>query len=92
MSEKKSLFGPVALVFANVHTGTTRILRPIVDLLTCKFCGICEKYCPTEVMQIEGQKSNRDLTIDLDYCKGCGICADVCPQDSISMVPERKQP
>jgi 2-oxoacid:acceptor oxidoreductase delta subunit (pyruvate/2-ketoisovalerate family) len=91
MPEKKSLLGPVALVFTSARTGAWRILRPVVDLEKCKFCDLCQKFCPTDVVEIRGKKPDRELYFDLDYCKGCGICADVCPQDSISMVPERKQ-
>jgi len=91
MTEKRALLGPVAVVFASAHTGSWRLVRPVVDRLKCKICNICQKFCPTDVVEIRGEKSDRELVFDLNYCKGCGICADVCPTDAIAMVPERKQ-
>lgn len=97
MAEKtKTIYGPCALVYCSTKTGTWRIVRPQVDDEKCVLCGICEKYCPTGVVNTikteteDKKKPEGNVEIDMTYCKGCGICANVCPKDSITMIDERE--
>ena len=93
---QKVLLGPCALIFCSTETGTWRVLRPSINAEVCIYCGICEKYCPTDVMTVTKDKSSSKgkpsgrVEIDFTYCKGCGICANVCPKGSISMIDERE--
>ncbi len=68
-------------------TGGWRTFKPTVDSNKCIKCGICEKFCPEGIIDIDPQKG---AVINYDYCKGCGICANVCPVKAISMELERK--
>lgn len=92
----KTIYGPCALVFCSTPTGTWRIVRPLIDEEKCVLCGICEKHCPTGVMNTKKEKTSDPkrvtgtVEIDLTYCKGCGICANICPKDSIQMIDERE--
>ena len=89
-TQGKTILGPCALVFCSALTGTWRVVRPVVDMSSCIQCGICEKYCPTDVMTTGKKGIDEEVIIDFTYCKGCGICADVCPQNAIEMVDERQ--
>ena len=67
-------------------TGSWRDQKPVIDLKSCKACGICEEVCPDNSVYEEDET----YCIDYDYCKGCGLCAYECPTDAIEMVPEEK--
>jgi pyruvate ferredoxin oxidoreductase delta subunit len=67
-------------------TGSWRDQKPVIDLESCKSCGICEEVCPDNSVYEEDEI----YCIDYDYCKGCGLCAYECPTDAIEMVPEEK--
>ena len=93
---QKVYLGPCALIFASSETGTWRVVRPSINTEVCIYCGICAKYCPTDVMTVtkdkssDTEKSIGSVGIDFRYCKGCGICANVCPKGAISMIDERE--
>ncbi|MGI9952150.1 4Fe-4S binding protein [Moorellaceae bacterium AZ2] len=85
----KYLYGPVATIFASTRTGSWRIVRPVVQQDRCTRCGTCAKYCPLDIIEVDREKREKEVTMDLEYCKGCGICANVCPRKCIDMVSER---
>ncbi len=64
-----------------------RTFRPVVDSSKCIKCGICEKFCPEGIIDIDPEKGAQ---VDYDYCKGCGICANECPVKAIKMELEKK--
>jgi len=88
--KRSRVLGPVAHVYAAANTGSWRIDRPIVNYEACIKCGTCEKYCPTNVIEVRKDQAEC-VVIDYNYCKGCGICANECPKKCISMVPERSE-
>lgn len=89
---EKRLYGPVALIFNSVNTGSWRIIRPAVDESQCSTCGQCSMFCPTEVIVVHKDGGGKkEVAIDWNYCKGCGICADVCPRNCIEMVKENEE-
>lgn len=83
----KLLYGPVATIFASTNTGSWRIVRPVINYSECIKCGSCQKFCPTDVIEII-EDAVQCIEIDWNYCKGCGVCADVCVKNCISMVEE----
>ena len=89
-TKRRYLLGPCALNFDSSKTGAWRIVRPKVDVEKCILCGICEKHCPPNIIEVvKKNQPNAGIYFDFDYCKGCGICADVCPKDAVNMVPEK---
>lgn len=78
------LVGPCSVKISDVHTGTWRYRRPVIDHKKCILCGICADYCPCGVVEQAGQK----MVIDYTYCKGCGICTVECPKKAIGFVLE----
>lgn len=90
-ASKKRYLGPVATIFTSTNTGAWRIVRPVVDQSQCVLCGICQKYCPTDVIEIRKDGEPRGVIFDFNYCKGCGICANICPKKCISMSAERSE-
>jgi len=86
--KKYRILGPVALGFESVKTGSWRLERPKVEYSQCVKCGICEKYCPVNVISIH-KDEEECIQFIWDYCKGCGICENVCPKKCINMVDER---
>lgn len=89
--EFRVLYGPVAVIFDGVQTGSWRIFRPEVDETQCAGCALCQTFCPADVIDIHTQdKDLKVIEIDWTFCKGCGICANVCPKKCIKMVKERQ--
>ncbi|MFC2141171.1 4Fe-4S binding protein [Acidobacteriota bacterium] len=88
--KNKKLYGPVATIFCSTNTGSWRILRPAVNYTECSKCGNCQKFCPTDVIEIK-EDAVECIEIDWNYCKGCGICANVCVKKCISMVEEESE-
>jgi 2-oxoacid:acceptor oxidoreductase delta subunit (pyruvate/2-ketoisovalerate family) len=74
--------GPVATVVTDSDTGSWRVEAPECDEKACIRCGICVKFCPANVIELEKGKA---LAIDMRFCKGCGICSQVCPRHCITM-------
>ena len=56
----------------------------------CIGCGLCEKICISNCIQIDtkygakGRKVVRGYTINLGRCIYCGYCAEVCPELAIT--------
>lgn len=90
MSKLKAdkLLGPVGYLPADSKTGTWRLERPVINEDNCILCGICSKYCPLWVIDIN--KFEEEININYEYCKGCGICANVCPKQTIDMKNEEE--
>lgn len=86
-SGKRNLLGPVATEFGAASTGNWRLERPKVDFSRCIKCRTCERYCPTNVIEIK-PKEEECVYINFTYCKGCGICTNVCPEQCIELIPE----
>ncbi len=61
-----------------VGTGTRAIA--IIDQEKCSGCGICIPVCPTQAIQMEGEKA-----VVKDGCTACARCVGVCPTGAISI-------
>ena len=57
-------------------------MYPIVDQEKCNGCGNCAEICPSEVYEIEGDKSNPTHPED---CIECWACVNQCPTESIQL-------
>lgn len=67
------------------HTGSWRIVRPLIDLDACTRCGICFAYCPDGAITLNAEGYP---VIDYDNCKGCMICHEECP---VKCIQEQKE-
>ena len=52
-----------------------------VDSGACTGCGACVDCCPSESIEMDGDKA----IIVVDKCVDCGVCVDECPVEAISM-------
>ncbi len=48
---------------------------------SCKGCGICVAFCPTDVLKVV--EDNKCKIIALDKCIKCGQCELRCPDFAI---------
>lgn len=88
--EVRYILGPLATEFSNVPTGTWRTTRPVIDTSRCTLCRQCTLVCPTDVIVINPESSNK-IEILYDYCKGCGICERGCVNKCIVMEKENEK-
>jgi len=57
-------------------------MYPLVNLEKCNGCGNCIEICPSEVYQIEMDKSN---PAHPEECIECWACVNQCPVESIQL-------
>ena len=65
---------------AERHTGSWRVLRPVLDRAVCTRCCLCLARCPDGAIRLDDEGYP---AIDYDNCKGCMICARECPLHGI---------
>ncbi|MDP6469384.1 MAG: 4Fe-4S dicluster domain-containing protein [Pseudomonadales bacterium] len=59
-----------------------------IDLDKCNGCRICTLICPSNVLELFGEKHNRRARIKegLVMCLACDNCHAICDRDAISIV------
>jgi len=60
-------------------------MYPLVDQDKCLGCGNCVEICPSEVYQMEEDKSN---PIYPEECIECWACVNQCPAESIQLTDD----
>ena len=58
-----------------------------VDEDLCTGCGVCEKRCQMDAIEIIDDLSN----INLDRCIGCGVCVPTCPEEAIELIEKEEK-
>ena len=48
----------------------------------CKGCGLCVDICPTEVYELQDEKS---VPVNAEECLGCESCVEVCEEEAITV-------
>ena len=60
-------------------------MYPVVDEDKCTGCGNCVEICPSEVYQMEEDKSN---PVHPEECIECWACVNQCPAESIQLTED----
>ena len=60
-------------------------MYPVVNRDICKGCGNCVEICPSEVYQMEDDKSN---PIHPEECIECWACVSQCLAESIQLTED----
>ena len=62
--------------------GDKTIYEIIVDSEKCMGCGECVDICPSEVYELQDDKS---VPVNAEECVGCESCVEVCEQGTITV-------
>jgi NAD-dependent dihydropyrimidine dehydrogenase PreA subunit len=54
----------------------------VVDSDKCEGCEECVEVCPTDVFEMEDDKS---VPVNAEECLGCESCIEVCDQEAITV-------
>ena len=61
----------------------------------CVACGTCMRFCPTNVIKVQGEKENAAgakratlYFIDFSHCSLCGLCVVNCPTQTLKFSKE----
>lgn len=54
----------------------------VVDPDKCEGCEECIEVCPTDVFEMEDDKS---VPVNAEECLGCESCIEVCDQEAITV-------
>ena len=58
------------------------MFTPTVDKDKCTGCAECVEVCPTEVFEMEDEKSE---VVNAEECLGCESCVEVCEAEAITV-------
>ena len=58
---------------------------PEVDAEKCVGCGECVDICPSEVFELQNEKS---VPVNAEECVGCESCIEVCEEDAITVTED----
>ena len=53
-----------------------------IDSEKCTGCGECIDICPSEVLELQDEKS---VPVNAEECVGCESCMEVCEQEAITV-------
>ncbi|MEE9436097.1 MAG: NADH-quinone oxidoreductase subunit I [Candidatus Adiutricales bacterium] len=80
----------VKLEMDPAYRGHIELTKMLDEGHFCVACGTCVRACPSDVIKVQGIKSEAGsgktgilFLIDYSRCSLCGICVDVCPVDAL---------
>ena len=61
-----------------------------IELELCIFCGLCQKKCPTDAIEVHKQVTGwKDETkswqVEKSKCISCGCCVEICPKKCLHL-------
>lgn len=65
----------------------TRGKIDLIDIHDCIFCGMCQRQCPADAIEVDRKASK--WTYWPYKCIACDSCVRACPKNDIAMSPER---
>ena len=75
---KNYLYNPIGFIVKSHCINNLGFKKMKVDKERCTSCGLCEKICPMNNIQVEGEKISFD-----NKCEMCFACIHRCPQKAI---------
>ena len=58
---------------------------PFIDMSRCTGCGLCVQRCPTNAVEMVG---DRPQIVRPQDCAYCGLCEEMCPVEAIALAYE----
>jgi 2-oxoglutarate ferredoxin oxidoreductase subunit delta len=65
-----------------------KLKRHVIEHQWCKGCGICVRFCPKQVLELD--ESEKVRAVRAEDCVCCRMCEMRCPDLSISIETEQK--
>lgn len=60
-----------------------------IDLELCTGCGMCENYCPMDVIRFNKETRTPEIKYP-QHCMLCILCQMKCHAKAITVAPEKK--
>jgi NAD-dependent dihydropyrimidine dehydrogenase PreA subunit len=78
------LFRDISVYYSILNQKEVRkvMYEVIVDEEKCIGCGECVDICPSEVYELQDDKS---VPVNAEECVGCESCIEVCEQEAITV-------
>jgi ferredoxin len=61
-------------------TPHTACILPIIDRQRCSGCGLCERLCPVQAVEVIDSVA---VVVRQDDCTFCEVCESYCPEGAI---------
>lgn len=61
-----------------------------IDMNKCTGCGMCENYCPVDVIRFNRETRQPEIKF-VEDCMLCLLCENRCPVEAITVTKEKKE-
>jgi 2-oxoglutarate ferredoxin oxidoreductase subunit delta len=66
-----------------------KLLKLMINRDWCKGCGICVRYCPTQVLELDSR--DKCMAVRPEDCICCKMCELRCPDLAIEVITEQEE-
>ncbi len=70
--------------------GKRKLKEIVVNREWCKGCGICVRFCPAEVLELD--EDDKSSVVRPDACTMCQMCELRCPDLAIEVLIDADEP